>query len=89
MQVHTHQFCFGFSERYMDVLLDLGCHVFSIGLWPKKHRTSWVSFQPSIKWADQIRQLVLHRNGRWELTEQFRNILETYLAPVYSVGIGV
>jgi hypothetical protein len=34
MQVPTHPFCFGFSELDTDVLLDLGCHVFSIGLWP-------------------------------------------------------
>jgi hypothetical protein len=44
MEVPTHPFCFGLSELDTDVLLDLGCHVFSIGLWPGVAQRKIISF---------------------------------------------
>jgi hypothetical protein len=54
MQVPTHPFCSGLNELDMDVLLDLGCHVFSIVSCTKKHRIPWVSFQLSVEWGIRI-----------------------------------
>ena len=93
MQVPTHPFCFGLSELDMDVLLDLGCHVFSIGLWPGVA-------QRNMAFLGLAFNLLLHgliKFGSWYFIgmeggsslEQFHNILETCQAPVYSVGVGV